>query len=210
MIAKKYFSALVILITLLGFYTKQTPVPNQEIVLQFVDQAVVVEDSQNIIDAIKSQLQSVGVTDIQVTEQENGILKIAYYSDAEVADIKKILAANGIHSEKDSQELPNNKKVVAFQNDGNVETFKLDVYEIQTSLNPYAGVHGKYILALQKEYDKSPNPNSFGNTHTFFTGEFKNTIALAYTESTYTTILKENISYEIPDVRAGPTSSLHS
>ncbi|WP_298422918.1 hypothetical protein [uncultured Kordia sp.] len=211
MIAKRYFSALIILITLLGFYKKQNPAPNQEIELQFVDQEVVVEDTEDIIQAIKQQLEALGISDIQVREQENGILKIAYYSDAAVADIKSILSSKGITSERHSENIPTNNKVVKIQDHGNVDTFKLDVYEIQTTSNPYADIHGKYVLALQKDYDKSPpSPNSFGNTSSYITGEFKTTIALAYTESTYTTILKENISYEIPDVRAGPTSSLHS
>lgn len=210
MIAKRYFTALVILITLLGFYSKQNPVPNQEIELQFVDQEVVIEDTEDVIEAIKEQLVAFGITDIQVREQENGVLKIAYYSETAVADIKKILSSNGIASNGESNNVPTDKKVFKFHDQGHLDTFKLDVYELQTASNPYIGVHGKYILALQKEYDKSPSPNSFGNTNSYFSGEFKTTIALAYTESTYTTILKENISYEIPDVRAGPISSLHS
>jgi len=210
MLAKKYFSALIILITLLGFYKKQNPAPNQEIELQFVDQELVVEDTEDVIKAIKQQLQALGITEIQVRTQENGILKIAYYSEADVADIKKVLSSKGIASEGESNEIPTNKKVVTFQHAGNVDTFKLDVYELQTTSNPYVGTHGKYILAFQKEYDKAPSPNSFGNTDSFLTGELKTTIELAYTESTYTTILKENISYEIPDVRAGPTSVVHS
>ncbi len=209
MIAKRYFSALIILITLLGFYKKQNPVPNQEIELQFVDQEVVVEDTKDVIQAIKQQLKAFGITDIQVREQENGVLKIAYYSETAVADIKKILS-NGIASNGKSNKIPTDKKVFKFHDQGNLDTFKLDVYELQTATNPYIGVHGKYILVLQKEYDKAPSPNSFGNTNSYLSGEFKTTIALAYTESTYTTILKENISYEIPDVRAGPSSSLLS
>lgn len=207
MIAKRYFSAFIILILLLGFYKKQNPVPNQEIELQFVSQEVVDEDTEDIIKAIKLQLEAFGVTDIQVREQENGILKIAYYSETAVADIKKILSSEGITSKGEPNQIPTNKKVVKFQDYGNVDTFKLDVYEIQTTSGPYVGIHGKYILTLQKEYDKAPSPNSFGNVNSYLAREFQTTIAFAYTESTYTTILKENISYEIPDVRAGPISS---
>ncbi|WP_430412219.1 hypothetical protein [Kordia sp.] len=210
MIAKRYFSAFIILIVLLGFYKEQTPVPNQEIELQFVDQQVVIEDTQNIIEAITKQLQALGITDIQVREQENGILKISYYSEAEVAAVKKTLSSNGIASKSESGNTPTNTNVFKFKDSGNVDTFKLDIYEIQTVSSPYVGIHGKYILALQKDYDKAPTPNSFGHAYSYVTGEFQTIIALAYTESTYTTILKESISYEIPDVRAGPLSSLHS
>ena len=210
MLAKKYFSALIILILLLGFYNEQTLVPNQQIELQFVDQELVAEDTRDVIQAIKQELKALGVTEIQVRAQENGILKIAYYSDAAVADIKKVLSSKGIASEGESNKIPTNKKVITFEGYANFDTFKLDVYELQTVSSQHVGAHGKYILELQKEYDKAPSPNSFGNTNSYLKGELKTTIALAYTESTYTTILKENISYEIPDVRAGPTSSIHS
>jgi hypothetical protein len=210
MIAKRYFSALIILLLFFGFSEKQVSVPNQQIELQFTNQEVVQEDTQDIILSITQQLEALGITDIQVKQQEDGILKISYYSDAAVAEIKKVLFANGIHSDGTSKEIPDNTNIVKFKEYGTVDTFKLDVYELQTTSNPYAGIHGKYIIALQKDFDKSPNPNSFGHTSSFLTGELKTTIALVYTESGYTTIHKENISYEIPDVRAGPTSSLHS
>ncbi|MBC8756089.1 hypothetical protein H2O64_15535 [Kordia sp. YSTF-M3] len=209
MIAKKYFSALIILITLLGFYKKQSPAPNQEIELQFADQTTVLAETDEVIEAITAQLEALGVENIQV-RQTAGILKIAYYSDENVAEIKKILAEEGFESEDKSEEIPTNKKAVTFQEYGIVDSFKIDVYELQTVSNPYTAIHGKYILALHKDYDKSPSPNSSANTSSFLTGEIKTTIALAYTESSYTAIPKENISYEIPDVRAGPFTTMHS
>ncbi len=207
MIAKKYVSALIILITLLGFYKKQSPAPNQEIELQFADQTTVFNETAEVIAAIKQQLAVLGVENIQV-RQTAGTLKIAYYSDENVAEIKKILAAEGFTSE----EIPTDNKAINFQELATADSFKIEVYELQTASNPYAAIHGKYILALQKDYDKSPNPNpnSFANTSSFYIGEIKTTIALAYTASSYTAIPKENSSYETPDVRAGPFTTKHS
>jgi len=207
MIAKKYFSALIILIVLLGFYKEQTLAPNQEIELRFADQTTVLEESDDVIEAIKSQLEALGVENIQV-RQTAGTLKIAYYSDENVAEIKKVLATEGF----DSKENPTGEKTVKFQDYGLVDSFKLDVYELQADSNPSNGIHGKYILGLQKNSDKSPdtNPNSFANANSFLSGEFKTILALAYTESTYVAIPKENISYEIPDVRAGPFTAMRS
>ena len=192
---------------LLGFYKEQVPAPNQQIELQFVDQATILEESDEVIEAIKVQLEALGVENIQV-RQTDGTLKIAYYSDENVAEIKKILATEGFDSEENST----GKKAVKFQDYGLVDSFKLDVYELQIDSNPFDGIHGKYILALQKNSDKSPdtNPNSFANANSFLAGEFKTIISLAYTESTYIAIPKENISYEIPDVRAGPFSAMRS
>jgi hypothetical protein len=211
MIAKKYFSALIIMITLLGFYKEQLPTPNQQIELQFTGQTTVPEEGGEVIEAIKLQLEALGVENIQV-RQSDGILKIAYYSDENVAEIKKILATEGFDSDSKSEEIPTNKKPIKFQDYGIVDSFKIDIYELQIASNPFSGIHGKYILALQKNSDKSPdtNPNSFANANSFLTGEFKTIISLAYTESTYIAIPKENISYEIPDVRAGPFSAMRS
>jgi len=211
MIAKKYFSALIVLITLLGFYKKQSPAPNQEIELQFENQTTVLNETEDVIQAIKQQLEVLGVENIQVRHTEK-TLKIAYYSDENVAKIKKILAAEGFTSNHPSEEIPTNHKAVKFQEYATTDHFKIEIYELQTASNPYAAIHGKYILALQKDYDKSPNsnPNSFANTSSFYLGEIKTVIALAYTESSYTAIPKEHIPHEIPDVRAGPSTTILS
>lgn len=211
MIAKRYFSALIILITFLGFYKKQSLVPNQEIELQFENQVTVFNETEDVIQAIKQQLVVLGVENIQV-RQTPGTLKIAYYSDANVAEIKKILAAEGFTSNHPSEETPTNPKAVKFQGNATADHFKIDVYELQTASNPYAAIHGKYILVVQKDFDKSPtsNPNSFANTSSFYLGDIKTVIALAYTESSYTAIPKESIPHEIPDVRAGPSTTILS
>lgn len=191
---------------LLGFYTEQTPVPNQEIELQFAGVTMVSSDTEEVIQAIKQQLQSIGVTNIQVRQQADNTLKIAYYSNENVAAIKAFLIENGVASNNGFPEEPTGDETFSFEAYANVDSYKLDVYELQTAADSSLGEHqGKYILDLQKEYDKSPSPNSFANTSSFFSGDFNTTsIELTYTESGYIVIFKENISYEIPDVRAGP------
>ncbi|QHI36326.1 hypothetical protein IMCC3317_16880 [Kordia antarctica] len=208
MIAKKYFSALIIFITLLGFYQKQIPAPNQQIELQFTDQAALFEETEEVILAIKKQLEALGVENIQV-KQQGGTLKIAYFSTEKITEIKKILSEEGFASNSKSQEIPS-KNALQFHEYENADSYKIAVYELQTDFNPYVGTHGKYILSLQKDSDKSPNPNPFANANSFHTGEINITIALAYTESSYTAIHIENTSYEIPDVRAGPFAAMHS
>ncbi|WP_420574531.1 hypothetical protein [Kordia sp.] len=210
MFAKKYLSALIILLTLLGFYKEQTPAPNQEIELQFAKNTTLSEQTEEVIQAIKEQLKALGVENIQVRQQAEGTLKIAYYSNENVTAIKEFLQAEGITSDTESGEIPVDGKTIVFEEYAEVDGYKIDVYELQTTVNPYTALQGKFILALQKDYDKSPNPNSFANTNSFISGDFKTTIELAYTESSYTAIPKENISYEIPDVRAGPFAGMHS
>ncbi len=209
MIAKKCFSALIILITLFGFYKEQTPAPNQEIELQFAEREAVAQDATIVIQAIKQQLQDFGVENIQVRERTAQTLKIAYFSEDAVATIKEFLVEKGWLANDESPTIPTEEQQVYLQAYANVDHCKIDIYELQSTADSYfGGTHGKYILDLHKEYDKSPTPNSFANTNSFITGDH-HTLAIecTYTTSGYTVIHKENIAYEIPDVRAGPFST---
>ncbi|PTX61178.1 hypothetical protein C8N46_105335 [Kordia periserrulae] len=208
MIAKKYFSAFIILLVLFGFYQEQTPAPNQEIELQFAENAAVSSETVEVIQAIKEQLRSLGVEYIQVRAQGQ-TLKISYFSQENVAAIKEVLLAKGFLATDTIPVIPteDNHENGTLQTYADVDTYKIDVYELQSAGDSFNGVHGKYILELHKEYDKSPTPNSFANTSVFFTGAIDTTtFELTYTISAYTTIPKENNTHEIPDVRAGPFS----
>jgi hypothetical protein len=206
MIAKKYFSAFIILLVLFGFYQEQTPAPNQEIELQFTESAAVSSETVEVIQAIKQQLRNLGVEHIQVRAQGQ-TLKISYFSQENVAAIKEVLLAKGFLATNTLPAIPieDNRENAALQTYADVDTYKIDVYELKSAGDSFNGVHGKYILELHKEYDKSPTPNSFANTSEFFTADVDTTtLELAYTISDYTTIPKENNTYEIPEVRAGP------
>ena len=169
-----------------------------------------VSTSENaaVILAIKSPLRELGVENIQIKEQGK-TLKIAYYSQEKVADIKELLLQKGFSAENTLPVLPTEHKNEHVQSFAKADGYKIDIYELQSTADSFNGAHGKYILELHKEFDKSPSPNSFANTSAYITGDF-NTIPLelSYVTSNYTTIPKENISYEIPDVRAGPFTSL--
>ncbi|WP_298520506.1 hypothetical protein [uncultured Kordia sp.] len=208
MIAKKYFSALIILLTLLGFYKEQTPAPNQEIELQFAQGASVSQQTEEVIQAIKQQLQTLGVANIQVRQLANDTLAIAYYSNEDVSAIKELLVEKGFASKKQLPQIPTEDQTENFQAYATVDSYKLDIYELKTTADSFLGTHGKFILDLQKEFDKSPSPNSFANANSFIAGDVNTiSIALTYSESGYTVIFKENTPYEIPDVRAGPSTT---
>jgi len=66
--------------TLLSIHQSQVFIPNQEIVLKF-NKEVTFGESQHTIAALKEQLQSLGVHNIQLVEENDGALKITYYSD---------------------------------------------------------------------------------------------------------------------------------
>lgn len=210
MIAKKYFSGLLILLVLFGFYKEQTPAPNQEIELHFTDNASVSQENTAVIEAITQQLEDLGVENIQVRQQAGTSLKIAYFSNEKVAAVKELLIEKGFSAKDQLPILPIEDTNVYLQSFANVDNYQIDIYELQSDSDTVLGSHGKFILDLHKEYDKSPTPSSFANANSFVTGDDQTiAIELTYTISEYTVIPNENISYEIPDVRAGPfTTSL--
>ena len=89
---KWYISALIIIVTFFGLSQQPISNPNQEIVLKFENVELTKEDTQVTIAILKEELQNVGVNNFKVTENDKGTLKIKYYSDANVAVIKRILS----------------------------------------------------------------------------------------------------------------------
>jgi len=88
---KWYISALIFVLAIVGINLEQVSVPNQEIVLQFIDVEVSLHETQDVIALVKSQLEAVAVDNIKIQDLGNGTLKITYYSDIAVSEIKKIV-----------------------------------------------------------------------------------------------------------------------
>ena len=89
---KLHIGFLILILTFLGVASQQQTVANQEIILQFTDVDVSSNEAQNTIAIVKLQLQDIGADNIQVKKEDNGKLKITYYSDANVASVKETLS----------------------------------------------------------------------------------------------------------------------
>ena len=68
---KRYIGALIIVLTLLVVGQHQISVPNQQIVLQFVDD-VSSDETQNAVALVKKQLRDIGADNIIVSDGEDG------------------------------------------------------------------------------------------------------------------------------------------
>ena len=77
MSAKWYISTLFLIFTYLGVFHEQVSVPNQEIVLEFVDTEINQGDVEHTIDDLRAKLVKIGVTNIQIQETQSGTLKIS-------------------------------------------------------------------------------------------------------------------------------------
>ena len=184
--------------TLLSIHQSQVFIPNQEIVLKF-NKEVTFGESQHTIAALKEQLQSLGVHNIQLVEENDGALKITYYSDLEVSVVKLKLSecqrmhigytteGNGKQQEKSSPS----------------KEYNLDVYEIIEGADVDIAAKG-YIPDIKVENNRSFTPKLYISYHEL---EVKSSCELFEnrTSSYENTIVEINkSSFKIPEVRAGP------
>ena len=198
---KLQFGVFIILLAFLGTYLDQVNMPNQQIVIQFSDTNISSENAENTIETVRQQLQSIGVTHIQIGEHEGGRLKITYYSDANVERIQNILLKEeGFKFAYESDQSNTND----FPENRSVKDYELNISEIQNNSNTNWDFEGIQIVELNQKSDR------FDNLKIKTTGERINTqhsnsiikVAIQINNSVATAI--DNISYKIPEVRAGP------
>ena len=195
-----YIAFLVVVLSVFGSMSsnEQAAIPNQEIVLEFSDVAIDTQVQENAITFIKSQLQAIGSSDIQVQELQNGLLKISYFSETTVEEIRALLEADNLENlslaDESSDKRPDKQSDVEYS---------LDVYEIQQSYE-LSDFEGQMTLETKWDRDRSIHSN-----HNFVNPEdndfqLAHHIAVAFKTNAKVTIAIENRSRAIPEVRAGP------
>ena len=210
---KWHFSAFIIILTVLGISLQQFSVSNQEIIVQFTNDEVGLIETQNTIAIVKKQLQQVGVKNIKVHKGENGELKISYFSDIDVASIKKIFSARvplEASAEEQEKELKlgftsflNEEESSNFPSDKNSNSYKLDVFEIQKGDDAELDLNG-FALELNPENDRFFKPVVY-YSYIEIDVRGKNKIeTTAYIAHRNISITIDNSSFNIPEVRAGP------
>jgi hypothetical protein len=197
-----YISILIITLTFLGSIasTQQVATPNQEIVLQFSSENVSPQDTLNAITNVKQQLEFAGVNAIKVQTLQGGQLKITYFSNSDVEDIKTLLSKEcaldlGYVSQGNNQSnTPSEEKSIKYN---------FDVYEIQQADN-ISDLEGKLALEPKAENDRIFNPNVLISAKEIDIDAKENIEKIAYKLSRTIAIAIDNHSYKIPEVRAGP------
>ncbi|WP_299314459.1 hypothetical protein [uncultured Aquimarina sp.] len=202
-----YFRILITAFALLVVMQQQTVVPNQEIVLEFTDIKVTSAEAQNAIAIVKKQLESIGVKNTRISEElHNGTLKISYYSDADVASIKRILA------ETENVELDhvfydqNEEDTDKFPLENNEADYSLNVYEIQTGTDINTDFNGIYVLQIKQKQDRASGSYTYGFAEDAHTNHMNRLVKTAQKINRPIAITIGNTSYQIPEVRAGPIS----
>lgn len=200
--AKWYLGTFIATLILLGASLQQFSVPNQEIVVQFDNEEITLQDSKNTIAIVKKQLQNIGVEKIKIFKSENGKLKITYFSNVDVASIKKILSEekelklsySSLNHKEGSSQLPAEKKSSKYQ---------LDVFEIQKS-NEKGGDSNGLVIEILPENERFFNPDLYYSNKKNDV-KIKNDIEkVAYKIYSHISIKIDHTSHKIPEVRAGP------
>lgn len=207
---KWYLSTFVLILVLLGYSRQQAYVPNQEIVMQFVDAEVTNDVTQNAIAIVKKQLQTIGIANIQVRETAAGRLKITYYSDLDVASIKRIFSKEislelGYTSLGPIEDGEQDK----FPSDKSSNSYNLNVCEIQNSYDAESDFNG-YVLELNHENEHYYKPVVDGSLDNNDARERSRIEKIDYKTQRNIAFAIDNSSRIIPEVRAGPASKTNS
>ena len=202
MFKKHHLSILIVVFSLLGIVSqKQTDVPNQEIVIQFINSNVGVEEAEDIISSIKNQLKELGVDDVNVSEENSGELKITYHSNSDISSIKdKLSKVRKLKIDLSGKSNPASEK--PSQEDS--ITYNLDVHEIRKNNSTDWGFNGINAYSLDSKSDRLYNP-SLNLFFTVFSFENDNNIASeTYKVKKNIALAINNIPHKIPEGRAGP------
>lgn len=197
---RKYIGALVFLLSGLGIFSQYDATkPNQEIVLQFQNEITDSDYTRNTITTITEQLQAIGVHGISISEHTNGTLRISYFSEAQVSEVRRSLSK---HSElglamplSDSEKLPIEKEV---------GIYKLKVSEIQKTNDLTSGLSDRSIIVQKSDFERFLNPSDFHKHQTVNWTQYKGAIEkeLCLPANLSSTPLRN--PYVIPETRAGP------
>lgn len=192
--SKWYFGIVITALTFFVVSQQQITVPNQEIVFQFSDNQATVSQTEKAIHAIKAQLQNIGVKNTQVFEQ-NGILKISYYSDITIAEVKSILINEKL--------IFNNTK--GTQNDNPLDSsYNVDVFEIKPATESGVGFDGKFIVEAKQEYTRASQIVLTFSAITESIIQLTLPVNVTHKVNTNISISIDKGSFNIPEGRAGP------
>ena len=199
---KWYISTFIIVFTLLGICHTNISLPNQEIIVEFNDDKVTNDQSQNAIASIKQQLQDFGVDNIQVRQVSNGNFRIVYHSSVAVESIKMALSSSeNITKDISSLNLNHQKQ----SSDNNQKHYNLDVYEIQ-GISVDFDLTGSLTLETKYVYDRLVNSIDYSNVVDVNETIGDETLQIDFKRNRAIVLTIENTSHAIPEVRAGPNS----
>lgn len=198
---KWYISTLIIILALIGLNQEQTKVANQQIVLQFSDiEMTSVTAHDDALATITKKLQTFGIANIEIIENDDTQLSIRYYSDIDALSIGKFLSQDCqlalTYSGLD--QLP-----IDFPEDKLPESCSIVVSDLQQQTDDGLGLNGKFAFELNQDYKRFSNPVVIPHNN-LIVFEQDAIVQVAYKINKVIAIAIDNTSRTIPEVRAGP------
>ena len=197
---KWYVGILLLVFTVFGIVQENTTVPNQEIVLEFVDVKIAKKDIDNTISFVKEKLQNAGAKNIEVHETKNGVLKISYYSLENIDAIKETLSINNALA-LNNQPKHKDKNYPSSEKTSN---YNIDVYELDNHHTELSNVDGNAVLEIKYDVQRYSTPQNYASLEKISTHKVNQLFKTAYRFNKSLLIIKDNTSNYKPEVRAGP------
>lgn len=192
--AKWYLSTLLFIFTYFGIFHEEVSVPNQEIVLEFVDSEADQQDIAHTIEDLRKKLLELGVANIKIQETESNALKISYYSDAAIEDIKEALVDhNQLIVDGNSNQKEKHSSV----------EYTLDVYDL-TEKNDLSQRNDKLVFKNGYNFDRSTIDHHYSFAKSVQVSKANQHFKTAFKAYKRNPFVKDYTSHKEPEVRAGP------
>ncbi|TXD53299.1 MULTISPECIES: hypothetical protein [unclassified Polaribacter] len=192
---KWYISSLFLILIYFGGFYEHVSIPNQEIVLEFVDAKINQKNIKNTITDVQEKLLKIGVSNIKIQKTENGTLKISYYSDVPVHKIKDALSKE--------HQLVLNKQSKNNQQNHSYSDYNINIYQLTNEVD-ISNLDDQFIFEIKPSTDRSTSNYKYALVRNFKIHKANQLFKTAFNAAKKSPFTKDRTSNKEPEVRAGP------
>lgn len=203
--AKWYASTLFIILVSLGLSKGPKKALNQQIVLQFVDLELGADTTHDeVLACIEQQLRSLGIEAIEIVEKGQRQISVRYYSEVDADTVERFLTLENQTATSSQDDNPED-----FPKEKEPKKYHLVVSDLYAQFDSDFNAQATLVDHKEKEDVRQKQPLRFGfpfdvtyeiNRWSSFdkTLKINSNIQIAF----------DNFSYQIPEIRAGPSQSI--
>ncbi len=190
-----YIGALFLVFAYFGTFQERVSLPNQEIVLEFVDATIGQKELKNTVDDVREKLLRIGASNITIQETKSSILKISYYSTVPIDNIKEeLLHESQLIENQDSEKKEDSSTHLAY---------KINVYEL-TNETDISNQNDQFVFEIKYYSDRYTSNHNYDLSESFELQKANQLFQTAYKSYKKHPFTKDYNSYKEPEVRAGP------
>ncbi|AUC86400.1 hypothetical protein CW731_14415 [Polaribacter sp. ALD11] len=193
--AKWYISTFFLLFLYFSASQEQISIPNQEIVLEFIDSKINKKNIKNTVAKVKEELIKLGVVNITIKTNKKGTLKISYYSAVGINNIKEVL--------KSQHKLILNQNSKDKEDNNNSSNYNIDIHEL-TVKTDISNLDDQFVFEIKYNSDRFTTVNYLALAKNLEQHKTDQLYKIAYKVNKNNSFTKNRTSYKEPEVRAGP------